>query len=143
MKKTFNTLIEGYSPLKLRDFRIFLSGQSISMLGTWMQMTAQSWVVWELTHSELQLGIAAMLGFLPFLIFGPWAGVWSDRLNRRKLLIWTQVTAMILAFIFAFLVQFNLIKIWHVYVLSALLGIVSTLDLPAQSAFIGDLTGMQ
>ena len=143
MKKTINTLIEGYSPLKLRDFRIYLSGQSISMLGTWMQQTAQAWVVWQLTHSELQLGIAAMLGFLPFLIFGPWSGVWADRLNRRKLLIWTQIIAMILAFAFAFLVQFNFIKIWHVYILAALLGIVSTLDLPAQSAFIGDLTGME
>ena len=108
-----------------------------------MQQTAQAWVVWELTHSELQLGIAAMLGFLPFLIFGPWAGVWSDRLDRRKLLVWTQITAMVLAFVFAFLIQFNLIKIWHVYILAALVGIVSTLDLPAQSAFIGDLTGIQ
>ena len=143
MKKTLNTLIEGYSPLKLKDFRIYLSGQSISMLGTWMQQTAQAWVVWELTHSELQLGIAAMLGFLPFLIFGPWSGVWADRLNRRKLLIWTQIIAMILAFVFAFLVQTNLISIWHIYILAALLGIVSTLDLPAQSAFIGDLTGIQ
>lgn len=143
MRNVLNTLIEGYSPLKLRDFRIYLSGQSISMLGTWMQMTAQSWVVWELTHSELQLGIAAMLGFLPFLTFGPWAGVWADRLDRRKLMIWTQVTAMILAFVFAALVQFDLIRVWHIYVLSLLLGIVSTLDLPSQSAFIGDLTGIQ
>lgn len=143
MKKAIITLIEGYSPLKLKDFRIYLSGQSISMLGTWMQATAQSWVVWELTQSEFKLGIVAMLGFIPFVIFGPWSGVLADRLNRRKLLIATQIAAMTLAFIFAFLIQTKTIEVWHIYVLSMLLGIVNTLDFPAQSAFIGDLTGMQ
>ncbi len=143
MKKAINTLIEGYSPLKLRDFRIYISGQSISMLGTWMQQTAQAWVVWELSHSELKLGIVAMLGFLPFIIFGPWAGVWADRLNRRKLLIATQIISMFLAIIFALLAQSKIIQIWHIYILSALLGIVNTLDLPAQQAFIGDLSGME
>ena len=68
MKKTIRTLVEGYSPLKLKDFRIYMGGQAVSMLGTWMQGTAQAWVVWQLTHSELQLGITAMLAFLPFLI---------------------------------------------------------------------------
>ncbi|MEK6947180.1 MAG: MFS transporter [Nanoarchaeota archaeon] len=143
MKKTINTLIEGYSPLKIRDFRIYMGGQTLSMLGTWMQMTAQAWVVWTLTNSELQLGIVAMLGFIPFLIIGPFAGVWADRINRRQLLIWTQITSMILAIVFAILVQANLIQVWHIYILAALLGIVSTLDLPAQQAFIGDLSGME
>ena len=142
MKNVITTLIEGYSPLKLKDFRIYLSGQSVSMLGTWMQATTQSWVIWELTKSEFQLGLVAMLGFIPFIIFGPWSGVLADRLNRRKLLIATQVSAMILAFAFAFLIQAKLVEVWHIYVLSALLGIVNTLDFPAQSAFIGDLTGM-
>ena len=143
MKKAFNTLIEGYSPLKLKDFRIYISGQTISMLGTWMQATAQSWVVWQISHSELQLGISAMLGFIPFIFFGPFSGVWADRLNRRRLLIWTQVSAMILAIAFAVLVQTSLIQIWHIYILSFLLGVVNTLDFPAQQAFIGDLSGME
>ncbi|HLC60105.1 MAG TPA: MFS transporter [Candidatus Nanoarchaeia archaeon] len=143
MKKIINTLIEGYSPLKLKDFRIYMGGQTISMLGTWMQQTAQAWVVWTLTNSELQLGIVAMLGFIPFLIIGPFAGVWADRINRRRLLIWTQFISMILAIAFAVLVQTNLIQVWHIYILAALLGIVSTLDLPAQQAFIGDLSGME
>jgi len=143
MKKAISTLIEGYSPLKQRDFRIYIGGQTVSMLGTWMQQTAQAWVVWTLTHSELQLGIAAMLGFIPFLVFGPFAGVWADRINRRQLLIWTQITSMILAIVFAVLVQANLIQVWHIYILAALLGIVNTLDMPAQQAFIGDLSGME
>ncbi len=143
MKKALNTLIEGYSPLKLRDFRIYISGQAVSMLGTWMQATAQSWVVWQLSHSELKLGIVAMLGFIPFIFFGPYAGVWADRINRRRLLIWTQVSAMFLAILFAVLVQIDLIQIWQIYILSFLLGLVNTLDFPAQSAFIGDLSGME
>ena len=143
MKNTLSTLIEGYSPLKLKDFRIYMGGQTVSMLGTWMQQTAQAWVVWTLTNSELQLGIVAMLGFIPFLLIGPFAGVWADRINRRRLLIWTQIISMILAIAFAILVQTNLIQVWHIYILAALLGIVSTLDLPAQQAFIGDLSGME
>ena len=143
MKKAIKTLIEGYSPLKQKDFRIYIGGQTISMLGTWMQATAQAWVIWTLTNSELQLGIVAMLGFIPFLLIGPFAGVWADRINRRQLLIWTQITSMILAIMFAILVQANLIQVWHIYILAALLGIVSTLDLPAQQAFIGDLSGME
>ncbi len=143
MKSLIQSIKEGYSPLKLRNFRIYVSGQAMSMIGTWMQMTAQSWVVWELTHSELKLGIVAMLGFIPFVLLGPWSGVWADILDRRKLLIGTQVSAMILAVIFAVLVQTNSIQLWHVYILSALLGVVNTLDMPAQSAFIGDLSGIQ
>ena len=143
MKNTLSTLIEGYSPLKLKDFRIYMGGQTVSMLGTWMQQTAQAWVVWTLTNSELQLGIVAMLGFIPFLLIGPFAGVWADRINRRKLLICTQILSVILAIAFAILVQTNLIQVWHIYILAALLGIVSTLDLPAQQAFIGDLSGME
>jgi MFS family permease len=83
-----------------------------------------------------------MLGTLPILLFGPWAGVWADRLDRRKLLIATQVTAMLLAFVLALLTQFKAVQIWHVYILSALLGVVTALDMPAQQAFIGDLSGM-
>ncbi|MBI1934981.1 MFS transporter [Candidatus Woesearchaeota archaeon] len=143
MKSLISSIKDGYSPLGMRNFRIYVSGQALSMVGTWMQMTAQSWVVWELTHSELKLGIVAMLGFIPFVILGPWSGVWADIVNRRKLLIGTQVAAMILAIIFAVLVQTHSIQIWHIYLLSILLGIVNTLDMPAQSAFIGDLSGME
>jgi MFS family permease len=88
------------------------------------------------------LGIVGMLGTLPILLFGPWAGVWADRLDRRKVLIGTQTTAMLLAFALAALTQLGWVQLWHVYVLSALLGTVSALDFPSQQAFIGDLAGM-
>ncbi len=137
-----STLRESFSPLKIRNFRIYLSGQAVSLVGTWLQMTAQSWVVWELSHSATALGVTAMLGSLPILLLGPWAGVWADRLDRRKLLILTQIGAMILAFILALLTQTGLVQLWHVYLLSGLLGIITAVDIPVQQTFLGDLSGM-
>ncbi len=142
MERAIQTIREVYSPLKFRNFRIYIIGQAVSLLGSWMQSTAQSWVVWQISHSELQLGIVFTLTFIPFLILGPFSGVWADRLDRRKLLIATQISSLVLAVAFAVLVQTNTIQIWHIYILATLLGIVNTLDMPAQQAFIGDLSGM-
>ncbi len=107
-----------------------------------MQATAQAWVVWELTHSESALGVTVMFNTLPLFLLAPWAGTIADRYNRRKLLIVTQVVAMLLAFSMAFLVQTGQIQVWHIYVLTLFLGIVNALDFPAQQTFIGDLSGM-
>ncbi|GAB4548162.1 MAG: MFS transporter [Anaerolineales bacterium] len=121
---------------------MYLGGQAISLLGTWMQATAQSWVVWELTHSESALGVVVMLNSLPLFLLAPWAGGIADRLNRRAILLATQSIAMTLAFALAFLVQTKLVQVWHIYVFSFILGVVGALDFPAQQAFIGDLSGM-
>jgi MFS family permease len=142
MQNVVHTFKSSFAPLQLPNFRIYLGGQAVSLIGTWLQLTAQGWVVWEISHSNRALGLVAMLGSLPILLLGPWAGVWADRLDRRKLLIATQVVAMILAFVMAFLVQTEAIRLWHVYVLSTLLGVVTALDMPAQQAFLGDLSGM-
>ena len=136
------TIAQGFSPLKIPNFRLYISGQAVSLIGTWLQVTAQSWVVWELSHSEASLGLVAMLGALPTLLLGPWAGVLADRLNRRGLLIFTQAGMMILAFTLATLVQLRIVQLWHVYILSTTLGIFSALDFPTQQAFLGDLSGM-
>jgi MFS family permease len=136
------TLLDSFTPLRLPNLRTYLIGQAISLLGTWMQVTAQAWLVWELSHSEVALGIVAMLGSLPLLLFGLWAGVWVDRFDRRKVLIGTQAFAMLLAFILAVLVWTGTVQLWQVYVLSFLLGCVGALDFPAQQAFLGDLSGM-
>ncbi len=138
----FRTLRDSFAPLRLPNLRTYLIGQAISLLGTWMQVTAQGWLVWELSKSEAALGLVSMLGSLPLLLFGLWAGVWADRLNRRKILVTTQTAAMILAFILAVLVWSGTVQLWHVYVLSFLLGCVTALDFPAQQAFLGDLAGM-
>jgi len=136
------TLIENFSPLRIRDFRVYLLGQAVSLVGTWLQVTAQGWVVWVISQSPSQLGIVAMLATLPILLLGRWTGVWADKLDRRKLLIATATSAMVLAFILATLVQTSRIQLWHLYILSLLLGIVTAVDLPAQQAFLGDLSGM-
>src|SRR2546427_170705 len=133
---------ESLAPLRSRSVRTYLSGQALSLIGIWMQQTAQSWVVWQLSHSGAALGIAAMLAFLPTFCLGPWMGVFADRWDRRKVLIATQFSAMILAFVFAILVQTGVIALWHVFVLATLLGVVSALDFPSTQAFIGDIAGM-
>ncbi len=134
--------VDGFSPLKTRDLRLYLSGQAVSLIGTWMQATAQSWVVWQLSHSPAALGFVAMFGSLPLLVLGPWAGPWADRLDRRRVLVGTQTTAMLLAFALALLVQTGAIRLWHVYLLATMLGVVTALDFPSQQAFIGDLAGI-
>src|SRR6266851_9222194 len=139
---SWRTLRDNFSPLRYPNFRLYFSGQAISLIGTFLQVTAQAWVVWQLTHSEAALGIVGMLNALPLLLFSLYAGVWVDRLDRRKLLIATQAASMLLAFVLAVLTQTGLVQIWHIYVLSFLLGTVNALDLPAQQAFLGDLAGM-
>jgi MFS family permease len=136
------TYTHSFSPLKNRNLRIYLGGQAISMLGTWMQVAAQSWVVWVLTQSESSLGIVVMLNSIPLFVLAPWAGGLADRFNRRSILLITQAIAMVLAFVLAILIQSGQIEIWHIYLCSLLLGIISALDFPAQQAFIGDLSGM-
>jgi MFS family permease len=142
MASAFLTLRQSFTPLRYPNFRIYLGGQAISLVGTWLQNAAQAWVVWTLTNSEAALGTVTMFGTLPLLLLGPFAGVWVDRFDRRKLLIATQAAAMILAFILAFLVQTGMVQVWHVYLMALLLGIVTALDLPAQQTFLGDLAGM-
>lgn len=141
-RAVWQALRDAFNPLRTRNLRVYLGGQTISLIGTWMQMTAQSWVVWELSRSAAVLGAVAMVGFLPMLLLAPWSGTLIDRLDRRRLLIGTQVAAMALAFTLAALVQTGAVRIWHIYLLSTLLGIVTALDMPAQQAFIGDLSGM-
>ncbi len=116
-------------------------GQTVNLLGDWMQQTAQAWVVWELTHKATALGIVAFLSQIPFFIFGPWVGIIADRFDRRKILLITQVLAMFFAFILAFLIQTNHLLLWHVYVLALLLGIATAFNVTAEQAFIGDIAG--
>lgn len=143
LNQSLRTFLGSFEPLRNRNFAIYLGGQAISLIGTWLQITAQSWVVWELSGSEAASGIVVAVGALPLLFFAPFAGTIADRINRRKLLIATQVCAMILAIILALLVQTGLVQLWHVYLLAFALGIVGALDFPAQQAFLGDLSGMQ
>lgn len=134
---------ETFAPLRNRNLRTYLSGQAISLIGTWMQVTAQSWVVWKLSGSEAALGTVGMMATIPYLLLGPIAGPLADRWDRRRIIITTQAISMILAFILAALVWTDTVQLWHVYLLALTLGTVGALDLPAAQAFIGDMVGRE
>jgi MFS family permease len=126
-----------------RNFRLYWSGQIISQLGTWMQIVAQGWVVYNLTNSPLMLGVVNFAALIPVLPISLLAGVLSDRVSRRKLIIVTEIVLMLQALIMAGLIWFNLIQVWHVILLSFILGAASALEQPARMAFVVDVVGKE
>ncbi|MCJ7432876.1 MAG: MFS transporter [Anaerolineales bacterium] len=132
-----------FSALRHRNFQLYFGGQLISNIGTWMQIIAQAWVVYQISHSELILGLVAFASAVPTLLISPWGGVVVDRVSRRNLLVMTQVGAMFLAFILAVLMFAGVVKEWHVIVLAVLLGVVNAFDAPARQAFVSEMVGKQ
>jgi MFS family permease len=122
--------------LRHRNFRLFFAGQLISLIGTWMQQVAQSWLIYRLTHSALLLGLVGFSGQIPSLIFGPLGGHVADRHDRRRVLVITQSASMVLAAILAGLTLGGVIREWHIFVLAALLGVVNAFDVPVRQAFL-------
>lgn len=127
--------------LKHRNFRIWWFGQFASVIGTWMQNTAQGWLVLELTDSPFLLGLLTAVQFLPLLFLTLPAGVLADHISKKRLIIATQFTMMMLALILGFLIHFNVVRYWHVLVLSALLGSATAFDNPTRQSFFIDLVG--
>ena len=127
--------------VRQRSFALFAGGQAISMLGTFAQTTAQSYVVYQMTHSTTMLGLVNALAFVPLLLLGPLAGAWGDRLDRRRLLLISQSIAALLAGVMALLLQTGTLQVWHILLLTLVLGVINALDLPAQSAIVGDIVG--
>src|SRR5262249_47980579 len=107
-KGVLTIIADNFTILRNRDIRVYLSGNTVSLIGDWMQQTAQAWVVWELTHNTTALGVVAFFSQIPFFLFGPWVGVVADRYDRRKILLVTQVLIMLFAFVLAALVQSRL-----------------------------------
>jgi MFS family permease len=122
--------------LRHRNFQLFFSGQLISLIGTWMQNIAQAWLVYRLTGSSLLLGIVGFAGQIPIFLFAPIGGLAADRWNRHHVVIGTQVSSMILAFILAALTLFHVVQVWEIVVLAALLGVVNAFDVPARQSFL-------
>ncbi|SHJ39659.1 MFS transporter [Desulfofundulus thermosubterraneus] len=129
------------SSLRHRNFRLFWTGQCISLVGTWMQNMAQSWLVLELTGSPFLLGLVGALQFIPLLLFALFTGVVVDRLPKRPLLLFAQGMSMLIALVLGLLTLFNVVQYWHVAVLAFLLGTMHSLDMPARQAFIIELVG--
>jgi MFS family permease len=119
-----------------RNFRLFFIGQGLSLIGTWMQMTAIAWLVWRLEHSAFLLGFVGFSARLPTFLLAPLAGVWVDRMDRYRLVLLTQALAMIQALMLAALMYSGHIQIWHIIVLSLMLGVIHTLDIPARQSFL-------
>jgi MFS family permease len=124
-----------------RDFRLFFSGQLISLIGTWMQAVAQSWLVYRLTGSSVLLGLVGFAGQIPVLLLSPAGGSLADARSRHRIIIATQAAAMLLAFALAVLTLAGLVQLWHVFVLASLLGIVNAFDIPARQSFLVQLVG--
>ena len=128
-----------FRALSYRNYRLFFFGQSVSLIGTWMQHVAMSWLVYRLTGSALLLGMVGFTSQFPTFLVAPFAGVLADRSNRRRLLLATQTLAMAQAFLFAYLVLSGSIQVWHVIVLSLWLGTVNGVDIPVRQAFVIDM----
>jgi MFS family permease len=127
--------------LRYRNFRLFFAGQLISLIGTWMQNVAQSWLVYRLTGSSALLGMVGFAGQVPVFLFSPLGGLIADRHSRQRTVIATQTSAMVLAFIFAALTLTGSIQVWQIFVLAALLGIVNAFDIPARQSFLAEMVG--
>jgi len=127
--------------LRHRDFRLFWIGQLISQVGTWMQSIAQAWLVLELTHSPLQLGIVSALQFTPILLLSPVGGALSDRFAKRRVLLVSQTAMQLQALILAALVWSGYIRYWHVAVMAVVYGLGRALDIPTRQAYVTDLVG--
>jgi MFS family permease len=131
-----------FRSLRVRNYRLFASGQVISLSGTWAQRVAQDWLVLELSHnSGVALGITTGLQFLPMLLFGLYGGVLADRYDKRRLLIWAQVSMGVLALVLGLLDLVDVVQLWHVYALAFLLGLASVIDTPVRQAFVVEMVG--
>jgi len=129
--------------LRHRNFQLFFSGQLISLIGTWMQTVAQSWLVYKLTGSGLLLGSVGFASQIPVFLVAPIGGITADRMNRQKVVIATQTASMILALVLAALTLTHRVTVREIFVLAALLGVVNAFDIPGRQSFLVDMVGKE
>jgi MFS family permease len=128
-----------FRALSHRNYQLFFAGQSISLIGTWMTRIATSWLVYRLTGSALLLGVVGFAGQIPSFLLAPFAGVLVDRWDRHRLLVATQVLALVQSFVLALLTLTGVIKIWQVIALSVFQGLINAFDMPARQAFLVEM----
>ncbi len=131
-----SSMSHAWRALRHRNFQLFFVGQSISVIGTWMTRLATSWLVYRLTHSALLLGIVSFSGQIVSFALGPIAGVWVERLDRRKLLVWTQAAAAVQSLALAALALAHVITLWEIIALTALQGMINAFDMPGRQSFL-------
>ena len=128
-----------FRALNHRNYQYFFTGQLLSLIGTWMQSVAQAWLVYRLTGSTVLLGLISFSGQIPVFLFATIGGAIADKYNRQRILQITQTIAMILATTLTILTLTGMIEVWHIFVLSALLGLTNAFDIPTRQAFIVDI----
>src|SRR5476651_1555728 len=131
--------IRTFSAFKSRNYRLYFAGQSVSLIGTWMQKTAVSWVIYSLTHSTLMLGVTLFASLFPSFLFSLIGGVVSDRYNRYRVLLTTQVASLIQALLLAILILLKHYAVWEIIALSVVLGIINAFDVPARQSMIYEM----
>jgi MFS family permease len=131
----------GLRAFRHRDFRLFWTAQLVSLIGTWMQSVAQSWLVLQLTNSPFRLGLVGTLQFTPMLLFSFVAGALADRLPKRRLIIGSQIVLFVQALCLAALIEFGHVQYWHVALLALVYGIANTIDMPTRQAFLVEMVG--
>lgn len=135
----WDRVLHAFPAFKYKNYRLYFIGQFFSLIGTWLQMVAEGWLVLELTHSAFWVGVEAAASTLPILLFTLFGGVIVDRFNKKHILIFTQITSMILALILGILAVTHLVNLWEMIVLAFLLGCINALDMPARQSFAIDL----
>ena len=134
---------ERFGALQRRNFQLFIAGQLVSLIGTWMQSTAQLWLVYKLTNSAALLGVFGFANQIAILLLASVGGYIGDRYNRHLGVIWTQTISMILAFTLAALTFTHLLKVWHLIFIAFLVGIVNAFDVPIRQAFLVQMVGKE
>lgn len=132
-----------FRALQHRNFQLFFAGQLTSLIGTWMQSTAQLWLVYKLTGSAALLGLFGFANQIPILLLASVGGYVGDHYNRHRGVIWTQVASMFLAFLLAGLTLTHYVRVWHLIVIAFLVGVVNSFDVPIRQAFIFQMVGME
>jgi MFS family permease len=132
-----------FSSLKIRNYRFYFSGQSLSMMGTWMQSVTQSWLVYSLTHSGFDVGMVVALQALPILLLGPIGGTLGDRFGKYQTLFWTQSLAGVQALAMALLDFSGHLRLWEIYVIATSLGLIKLVDNPTRQSFIIEMVGRE
>jgi MFS family permease len=130
------SISHAWRALRHRNFKLFFFGQSISLIGNWMTRLATTWLVYRLTHSALLLGIVSFAGQIVSFALGPFAGVWVERLNRRKLLVWTQAAAALQSLALAALALAHVITLGEIIALTAMQGLINAFDMPGRQSFL-------
>jgi MFS family permease len=138
-ERIFTMAITTFNAFKSRNYRLYFTGQSVSLIGTWMQKTAVSWVIYSLTHSKFMLGLTLFASMFPSFLFSFIGGIISDRYDRYKVLLITQIVSMIQAILMTLLIYSRHYTVWEILTLSVMLGVINAFDVPARQSLVYDM----